>query len=585
MRIDSSPQSDPRISDQSNLLTDEMSAPPTDSKTESDTTGDILETQLDPSTYEQATQDTSNTAAPTGESSDDSIDGVSLQEIQRRENLFATQLADGKLAAGGDLEAYKRLVQSETGKPPTRQQIETFELGGGLPLLGVERQSQLLNDPITSKEYSDRWQKASADYNKGLGGDLDAWKRFNAAMNGRQIDFAEEIQFEDGGGPNVLANERQMQLLGIDPPKEHLDRMAKLQATVEKAINGDSKAQSQVESAFGMTPGALSGNTLKDPGVAGMIRGLAVPYQPEVPQPGSSATSQSNPTTASDGWAGLHAWAGDAGAGESSSPTASSGASGAPGSDPSEWSPFPGSSSTPSSSSTEEAASDPSEWAPFPGDSSAADGSRAPVGINATDVHEDGSVQILLTDGTAKNFSSVGEAMEWEKSAGVGLYAPAGNSSGAAVGSETTTGSGTATGSATTTTTETTTETDNSTDETDATEEEAVEENDDEDAYINPDADRSTSTELSAAGKLKLDGGGITDGRPELINDSPLEFDPNAADPYRFVRDLSPEGDPTLATGTLNLNSKVNPETRPELQSDAPDAPDGSDINPYAGKG
>jgi hypothetical protein len=82
-----------------------------------------------------------------------------------------------------------------------------------------------------------------------------------------------------------------------------------------------------------------------------------------------------------------------------------------------------------------------------------------------------------------------------------------------------------------------------------------------------------------------LDGGGLTDGRPELMNDSPMELDPSTADRYRFVRDQSPDGDPTLASGTPNLNNTVNPETRPDLQPDAPDAPDGSDINPYAGKG
>jgi hypothetical protein len=585
MKIDSSRESEPRISDESALQDEKSSAASSTSESAPSNNTDAVEEHLEPFGFDKATEGaSSNAASSSGEAEDGSVDGVSLAEIQRREKLFASQLADAKLAAVGDVDAYKRLVVSQTGKEPTRKELETFQLGGGLPLLGMERQQQLLGDPITSKEYSDRWNTAWADYKKGLSGDLEAWKRYNAAVNGRQIDFDEEFQFEDGGGPSIGENQRQMDLLGVNYPQEHLDRMAQLQDVVEKAINGDAKAQSKLEAAFGMTPGALAGDTLKNnPTMAGALQNI-VNYRPDTPQPGTNETpkSESKSKTETEGW-GFHAWAGNPENQQTPSASSETSSGIGPGSDPSEWEQYPG------SSSSEEPASDPSEWSQFPGNPS---DNPAAVGVNAVDVHDDGSVLILLSDGTSKEFSSVGEAMEWQKQSGVGA-APAGNSSTA--GSGTPSGSGQTSGSESTSTTQTSTSTTAAEEPEESEEEEAVEEEETEggDDYVNPDFvdGNFASTELSAAGKLKVQGGGFTDGRPELTNTDAPEIDPNKTwgSPNPHVTDPSPEGDPmSIAEGSINtlkLNNSANPETRPELQGDGPEARDDSGINPYAGKG
>ncbi len=65
--------------------------------------------------------------------------------------------------------------------------------------------------------------------------------------------------------------------------------------------------------------------------------------------------------------------------------------------------------------------SDPSEWAPYPGGSSgsgsASDASSGgdQLYIQGTDVRDDGSVLITLSDGSSHEFSSVQQAMDWTK--------------------------------------------------------------------------------------------------------------------------------------------------------------------------
>ena len=261
----------------------------------------------------------------------------------------------------------------------------------------------------------------------------------------------------------------------------------------------------------------------------------------------------------------------------------------------------------PVTSEGSETASDPSDWLPYPGTSSS-DTSSSAVGIEATDVRDDGSVQIVLSDGTSQEFSNFDDAANWVKDQGYGAAQQDSSGASGASGNEGDTHvsiEGTTTVEVEPPAENSQTQTDNNQTQTDSTQtqtDDGQTKTDSSDGFIDPEGYYDMGGGgITDTGKLdmKLAGGGVTDGvNPDLQNDQEpptfptLQQQDGGVTEYanpRFAGVIDTTGDgneASAATGSLpDPYNVAQPDTRPDLESDPPDAPNQPGIDPYANKG
>jgi hypothetical protein len=101
-----------------------------------------------------------------------------------RELARAQQAIDNyKKALGGDPQAYVDLQTQLTGQAPTDHEVATFIRGGGIPVLQVERQFQLLgSETERPQEHIARLQALQAQMGKALEGDAHALDVVGASL-------------------------------------------------------------------------------------------------------------------------------------------------------------------------------------------------------------------------------------------------------------------------------------------------------------------------------------------------------------------------------------------------------------------
>lgn len=190
---------------------------------------------------------------------------LSAEEIARRERIaqvFKDKYAD---AVMGDEAAWREILRANDSEPDEKQMAE-FRASEGSPIFQAERNFQMLGLP-RPQNWLDKVRKAQDAYNKGLDGDLEAWKQANALMTGRQLSGEEIEQFKVLGGPPPVQIERQHLLLGDENvrPQGHIDRLRRIDEMVNRGLAGDRAALQWLEAAFGHERGHLTPDKLRSP--------------------------------------------------------------------------------------------------------------------------------------------------------------------------------------------------------------------------------------------------------------------------------------------------------------------------------